>query len=568
MTTQGKETGKNPSRRSFLKGTAALAAGVVTAGLTGCASQASGNAGSNGGSSADTGTWDKEADIVVVGSGTAAFAAVAASQYGADKVILLEKSSAMFGGTSATSGGGMGIPLSDAAKEAGISDTKAAVLAYYEKASFGRADMAVVESYVDNGNSFMKWCVDAFQFKWGFSSLAFQDYYEPNEGYLAYGRGSIFPQEIGGEKAGSGGSLWAFLQKTVKEDSNIELLMDTAGTELITEEGKVIGVVATEGGKAAIRIRARRGVVLGTGGFDYNDDMRRQYLPYPLFVSNAAVGNTGDGHQMAQAIGADLAFMDRSWGLPCFLPDGDDPEDLIAKNKIITTFTGNDWAMYRGKPGAIVVNKEGKRFGDEAQVYDVFNRDFGQFSSKAATFPNIPAFFICDSSYTDAYTLPGQAAKGDPVPSFFVQAASLSELAAKLGIDAEGLAAEVASFNEDAAKGLDTKFNRGQKDININTTGLYAGSRTDIPNPCLSPVSVAPFYGAVYVPGTCGTNGGLKINGNAQVISVKGEAIPSLYAVGNCSCGVSGGAYCHGGMTVGSGSVMSWVAVRHALGVS
>ena len=70
------------------------------------------------------------------------------------------------------------------------------------------------------------------------------------------------------------------------------------------------------------------------------------------------------------------------------------------------------------------------------------------------------------------------------------------------------------------------------------------------------------------MPGTCGTCGGLKINESAQVMSVGGNPIEGLYAVGNCSSGVSGGMYMHGGMTVGSGAVMSWVAVRHLLGVS
>lgn len=554
------------SRRNFLKSGAVVAAGAAAFGLAGCSPEASG--GSSGSGASGSGSWDSEADVVVVGSGTAAFAAIAASKYGAEKVIVLEKSSAMFGGTTATSGGGMGIPLSDAVKEDGVEDSREEVLKYYKSASFGRADMPVVESYVDNGNEFMKWGTENFGFKWGISSPAFQDYYEPNEGFLAFGRGSINVIEIDGEEAGSGPGLWAFLQSVIKDDENSELLMDTAATELVVEDGAVVGVVAMKGGKEEMRIRARKGVVLGTGGFDHNDEMRRQYLPYPLFVTNAAQGNTGDGHRMGMSIGADVSWMDRSWGLPCFLPNGEKPEDLIAENKIVYTFTGNDWAMYRGRPGALVVNKDGKRFGDEAQAYDVFNRDFGQFSSKMASFPNIPAFYICDSTYTAVYPLPGQEAAGDPLPEFFVQADTIEELAEKLGIDASGLVAELADFNANAEKGEDPKFGRGSKSIDVNSTGLYGGMREDTPNPCLSPVATGPFFGASYVPGTCGTNGGLKIDANAQVVSVSGEPIPGLYAVGNCSCGVSGGAYCHGGMTVGSGSVMSWVAARHILGVS
>ena len=97
------------------------------------------------------------------------------------------------------------------------------------------------------------------------------------------------------------------------------------------------------------------------------------------------------------------------------------------------------------------------------------------------------------------------------------------------------------------------------------TSGVMAGSRTDLANPVLAPLATPPFYGAVYVPGTCGTGGGLTINENAQVMSAFGEPIPGLYAAGNCSSGVSGGRYVHGGISIGSGAVMGWIAVHHAL---
>ncbi|MEG0503947.1 MAG: FAD-binding protein [Raoultibacter sp.] len=556
-------TQKTVSRRTFLTGSVVVAAGA-SLGLFGYSQPSNEKA-----AQASEGSWDKECDILVVGTGTAAFAAIAAADFGAESVIVLEKSPSMFGGTSATSGGGLGIPLSDAAKEAGIEDSEEKVLTYYKAASNGRADEAVVKSYTKNGNEFLKWTSDTLGLKWGFTSPAFQDYYEPCEGFLPYGRGSISVLEIDGTKNQGAAGVWTLLQQTVKDNEKTELLMDTAATELVVdEEGRVVGVVASKGGKDEMRIHATKGVILGTGGFDHNDEMRKEFLPYPLFVTNAAPGNTGDAQRMGMTIGAAVSLMDSSWGVPCFLPAGKNVQEMIDANEIATDFVGNDWAMYRGKPGALVVNKAGRRFGDEAQVYAIFNRDFGQFSSSIAGFPNIPAFFICDSTYTAAYTLPGQKTKEDPIPEFVVKANTIEELAEKLGIDVAGLTAELEVFNAKAAEGLDPYFGRGTKQIDINTTGLYAGSRTDIPNPCLSPVATGPFYGAVYVPGTCGTNGGLKANENAQVVGLDGTPIAGLYAIGNCSSGVSGGAYCHGGMTVGAGAVMGWVAVRHALGVS
>ena len=156
---------------------------------------------------------------------------------------------------------------------------------------------------------------------------------------------------------------------------------------------------------------------------------------------------------------------------------------------------------------------------------------------------NIPAYFICDAACWATYSLPGhtvgavgdgedsyfnetyggEASDPSEVPAHFVKADTLEELAEKLGIDAAGLAAEIATFNENAAKGVDPVYHRGEKHLDINTTGVMAGSRTDLANPVLAPLATGPFYGAVYVPGTCGTAGGLTINENAQVVNVNGE---------------------------------------------
>lgn len=550
-------------RRSFLKGSVILAVGA-TAGLAGCSANESGGTGQ--GASTD---WDRECDVLVVGSGTAAIAALAAAEYGAESVIILEKGT-VFGGTSALSGGGVGIPLSHIAEEAGVEDNIEDVLAYYKAASGGRAEPAVVESYVANGDEFMIWAEEKFGFTWGYTLKMYQDYYEPCEGFLEFGRGNMSVKEIDGvvnEHIAAG--VWGKFQEQIDGDDKIELMLETAAIELVLDDaGTVIGVVAEQKDGTSLAIGAGKAVVLGTGGFEYDDEMRRQYLPYPLLSATSVATNTGDGHRMGMRIGADLSCMDRNWGLPGFLTTGEDPAELIANNTIVGNFSGFDAGMYRGLPGSVVVNAKGERIGNESGAYDVFNRAFGRFDTGEASMANIPAFFICDSSYTSAYKLPGQTEVGDPIPEFFVSSESLEGLAETLGIDAANLAAEIAEFNENASQGVDPQFNRGGHAFDINTAGVYAGMRTDIPNPVLSPVETGPFYGAVYVPGTFGTCGGLKTDANAQVLAVDGEPIPHLYAVGNCSSGVSGGAYCHGGMTVGSGTVMSWVAVRHALDVS
>lgn len=558
-------------RRSFLKTAAASGAALGTLGLLGACT-------SNGSASADSGAgnagsiaWDKEVDLVVVGSGTGAFAALIAATKGAESVCILEKGS-MWGGTAATSGGGLAVPLSDAAKEAGVEDTKEEVMKYYLNASEGRANEAVLSSFLDNGNDFLKWTGEELGWAWTPSTL-FGDYYEPLEGWIPFGRGSL------GCSAGTAFDMWSQLQSSL-EGAGVEILMDTAAKELVTDaEGRVVGVIASGQGDVAIKANS---VIMATGGFDHNDEMRAKHMPFKILATNAVLTNTGDGHMMGQAIGADTSLMDSCWGAPAILTGGQDPHELIANNEIAQEVMGTDWAMYRGLPGAVVVNRKGHRIGNEATAYDSFFRAFSYYDNGEMEHLNIPSYFICDANCWNTYSLPGHTVGSmdggyfdetyatentGEMPSYYVQADTLEELAEKLGIDAAGLSAELAAFNTNAEQGIDPVYHRGEKSLDLNTTAVMAGMRTDLANPCLAPVATPPFYGTTYVPGTCGTGGGLTINENAQVVRPNGEAIEGLYAVGNCSSGVSGGRYIHGGISLGSGAVMGWVAVHHALGL-
>lgn len=156
-----------------------------------------------------------------------------------------------------------------------------------------------------------------------------------------------------------------------------------------------------------------------------------------------------------------------------------------------------------------------------------------------------------------------------PSEDYWVKGDTLEEVAEKLGIDVEGFVKEMEAFNANVEQGVDPKFHRGEHDYDRNTLGTYlgfTGADSGTPNPFLSPMVNPPFYGIKYAPGTFGTCGGVRVNKNSQALDVNGEPIQGLYAVGNCSMGVAGGNYAHGGITVGQGSVMSYVAVRHILG--
>lgn len=558
------------SRRSFVKGGAVLMGGLAAAGaFAGCA-PAGGDLPQTG---ADDATWDKECDVVVVGTGTVANAALAASNYGAESVVVLEKKDT-FGGTTAFSGQGMGIPLTRIHAEAGARDSLEDVLEYYRNASGGRADLTVGEAYATNGDKYLQWLEDEFGCTIGFLPLGrefYGDYYEPNAGYLGVGRNPVCVTAIDGEPEGT--TQWQWLEKTLKADEKVELMMGCPATQLVTDaSGAVVGVVAEDGGKE-IRIKANKGVVLGTGGFEHNPEMRTKHLSYPLLALQSCDGNTGDGQTMGMRIGADVAYMDRCWGLPHVYVGSEDPKKLLEEGQAIVALGGTDAAQdggtYRGLPGSVIVNAKGRRFGNECAAYDNFNRGFGIFDSDTNTMSGV-AYLIFDSTYVPAFgTLAGQAEDGS-LPAAYVQADTLEGLAEALGIDVEGFTDEMEAFNANAREGRDPRFHRGEHEFDLNTTVGYmkmGGIEVTDPNPVLRPLEKAPFFGVPYVSGTFGTNGGLRIDEHSQVLNVDGDPIGGLYAVGNCSSGVAGAIYAHGGMTVGSGSVMSWVAVRHMLGV-
>lgn len=540
------------SRRGFIKGAGIAGLGIAALGaLPACASQGNGSQGATG---AQDVPWDVETDVLVVGSGTSAFAALVAKANGVENVTIIEKSS-IWGGTSATSGGTLWIPLFYAGQDAGMADTREDALKYMKAVAAGRGNEAAMELYVDNANALLEWTRDTFGWEWVADTpgMGFKDYYEPYDGFRSQGRQASL---------GNGGAgLWSQLQQDVK-DQGIEVLMGTAAEEIIVDEtGTVIGVKATDGGKE-MRIKANQCVVLGTGGFDHNPDMVRAFQSVPIYVTNAAEGNVGDAQAMGVSVGAALSNMDTNWGVPSFLPE---PFDENADAVFSISLT--DWGIYRSGAGSIVVNKDGRRFANESSAYAVFNRAFGNYDTAKPGFANIPAVWICDSNYlaSGGGLLPGMKAAEDPIPENFFKADTLEEIAEHFGIDPQGLTDEVVKFNGYAEQGIDLDWHRGEKDAD-KAVGAYHPYLSELPNPVLAPLATPPFYASLYVPGTCGTNGGLKTNEYAQVVDAKGNVIPGLLAVGNCSASITGGQYCGAGMTLGAGAVMSWIGIKNMLG--
>lgn len=539
------------SRRTFMAGAGLALAGL---GLTACG-QPKGSA--KDGSLAQTGdiAWDEEVDFLVVGSGVAAMGALAASEASDAKVMLIEKSDSLFGGTVVSSSCCYWVPLNYLAVAEGVEDSREKALNYAKGCAGGRAPEAPIEAYVDNAAPWLERLHE--QTGVDFMSSAIGDYYDSVEDSMALGR----CVELA---SGAAGELYQAVRNLL-EERGCDIRMGTALKELVTDEsGAVVGVIA-EKGSSAIAIKARA-VLLGTGGFEGDPEMMREHITAPVYVSCATETNTGDGHKAAAKIGAKLALMDTYWGLPSFYPGS--PDAFDPSSNTVFDIMLNDWTQYRTRPHSIVVNAKGKRFADETSMYPPFTRSLNNYDADTLSYANAPAFFICDAEYVSKYPLPGMG-EGDSEPTTenFVKADTLEELASRFGIDYEGLKAEVERFNSFAEKGVDEDFHRGEKPSSIASFTPYVVDEPNLVNPLIGAVATPPFYGALYVTATCGTSGGVQINENGQVINVDGEVIPGLYACGDCTAAITGGAYLGGGGTLGPGSVMADIAARHALGL-
>jgi len=525
-----KNTSKTVSRRSFLKTAAMAGAGAAGVSLFGVRS---------GIAFAQDVEWTREADVVVIGSGTGQMAAIRAAANGLSAIVLEKAQFA--GGTTGISGGGIWCPNNFLMREFGIPDSREEAIEYLSHATFGQSTPELIEAFVDNCNPMVDFG-RTVGLDWEFLPI-FNDYYPEFPGGKPEGR-TLNP--ISTIEGARGGGALARMMQQAGEELGVEYMFSTPAKRLIlNENGSVAGVTGDMDGQE-INIRALRGVVVATGGFDHNEAMASHFLRGPLYYPSASRGCTGDGHMMGMAIGASLRNMNEIWGWPVYFnEDGGFSQPALA--------------LELGKPGTIVVNRAGKRFFNEACAYDPATRAFYTYDTATHEYANIPAFVIVDSGHRGRYTLAGTP-PGAETPGWIMQAETLEELATMLEIDPVALVATVERFNEFAAQGQDPDFRRGVSAFDQLTGGDR--TRDDVANPCLAPVETGPFYAAVIWPGSLGTCGGLQVNGKAQVLNVWGEVIPGLYAVGNASGSPMGAGYPGGGATIGCGMTFGYIAAE------
>ncbi len=336
---------------------------------------------------------------------------------------------------------------------------------------------------------------------------------------------------------------------------NIPVTLNCALKDLITDDtGRVVGVEVSENGQT-VRIKARKAVILGAGGFEYNQALREKYLPKPTSSAWSGGGirtNTGDALIAALKLGAKTRLMNGAWWCTT-ISAPDEPAPRLA-------------IMEKSLPGSCVVNMAGKRIANESQNYMAYQTDF--FASHTEEAPNAPAYMIFDKRFRDSYLvgplLDVQTRPDKKIPAsyfengFLAIEGSLDALAKKIGIEAKGLNKTVENLNRYAKSGVDEEFQRGDTEYD-----RYYGDATVTPNPCLHSIDQAPFYAIRIDPGDFGTHGGVDTNSHAQVLRENdGEPIEGLYAIGNCAAAILP-TYPGPGATLGPAMTFAYQAARH-----
>ena len=561
-----------------------------------------------------TSNWDKEVDVVVVGSGAGGMLSALVAAKNRAEVLIVEKDR-RWGGTSATSGGGIWIPGSDQARAAGFEDNLDDAFRYLRALSAPNVPDANIRAYVNNGANMLRWVTANTRVV--YTAQPYPDYHAENPGGSVTGYRTHLPEMFDGTLLGAdlktqrfpspAASLFGYLNWTFAEtyqllyrgkgwatglarnmakywfdwpfrfssrkdrrltlgnaltgglrlalnEAGVPLWLSTPMRELVREEGRVVGLVVERNGKP-FRIRARKGVVLAAGGFDKNQAMRTANAPLysSAQLSGGVTSNTGDSIVAGQAVGAATMNMHSAWAAPVFYVPGED------RGRLVT--------IERALPGCIMVSQSGTRYLNEAASYHIVGQQMARRHAEHGDAS--PSWMVFDARYRHDFPmgpllpLVPDWLQSSGVRKIMKKGRTIAELAKAMGVDPAKLDQTIARFNASAAKGEDPEFHRGEAAYDK----MYGDYRHQ-PNPCLRPLTEAPFYAMPIYPGDIGTNGGLSTNARAQVIDGEGNAIAGLYAVGNNAASAMGESYPGAGVTIGPAMTFGYIAARDMTGAN
>ena len=556
--------------------------------------------------------WDQEADLVVMGAGAAGMTTALVAALEGLKPLLLEKSQHV-GGTTATSAGTIWIPGNRQSAEAGFPDSAQAAATYMDHLIGAPDANGLRAAYLSTGPEVVDYlhAKTAVQFV---PSGRHPDY-RSLEGAAVTGRalapvtfdgrllGADFERVrppipefmvLGGMMAGKddiprlihrfktlgnfvyagrlfarylidrlrfsrgtrivmGNALVARLFYSLKQEQ-VPILFDAVVQSVVREDARVVGVVVRHAGQL-IRIRSRYGLVIATGGYGHNAEMRAQFMPKPTpSYTLACAANTGDGLALGLTAGGHMASQSEGSGAfwtPVSVTHRSDGSQGLYPHL----------SLDRAKPGLIAVNSAGQRFVNKADSYHDFVQ--AMFASHQQV-PTMPAYLVCEKSFVARYGLgavyPGSIDLSSfEASGYLLMAPTLKALAAKLSIDPLALHATLERYNQMARNGRDLDFGKGDSELN-----RFNGDATQQPNPCLRPIENGPFIAVAVWPAEIGTSTGLLTNVYGQVLDAQGQALMGLYAVGNDMNSIMEGTYPGPGTTLGPALTFGYRVAKHA----
>jgi succinate dehydrogenase/fumarate reductase flavoprotein subunit len=536
-------------------------------------------------------------DVIILGTGAAGMAAAIAAHDAGASVALVERWDRI-GGTSAISGGVIWVADNPRMRAAGMSDSREDALAYFRSLDHGDLVPETLEAFVDRGPEALAFLEDA-------GALAvsvlpgYPDYYTDRPGAKPQGSRALDhdlfdlttlgewaakiyaieepkplmlretplggasampPMEVLGQRmaarqCGFGQAMVARLLKACLT-RGIEPILGVETKRLARDDERISGIEGTKDG-APFALAARRGVIITTGGFEWDAEARQTFLRGPVTAPASPPTGTGGGLKLAMAAGAKLGNMTSAWWAPTLVTPDAPWASGEPRAQIIL--------IERTVPHSILVNRQGKRFCNEAANYSALGGVFHQFDPATYDYANLPAWLIFDAQYAARYPL-GTRQPGQPMPDWVMRADTLEGLAGQIGLEADALAETVARFNIHADEGRDPDFGRG-----TSAYDHFYGDRSRAKEKggaavTLGAIREAPFYAVEISSGLLGTNGGPRTDGQARILGHDGAPIPGLLGAGNAIACPTGGIYAGAGGTLGPALTFGYIAGRTAAG--
>ncbi|MFB6810050.1 FAD-dependent oxidoreductase [Streptomyces sp. NPDC056387] len=517
---------------------------------------------------------DSDIDTLVIGSGGAGLLAACRAADGGRRVLVLERTPVL-GGTTAVSGGMVWVPNSSVMREHGMPDSAEDALRYLELVTEGAVESWRLEQYVATAPEMVDYLHAKTPVR--FFPIDRPDYHSDWPGARDVGRTldnvpfptadrpglverirrgahfdavtyderhrwhspELYDHELVARRKAEGvltvGAALVAGLVAACDERGVRFATGVRVRELLVEDGRVTGVRA-ETADGPVTYRARAGVVLASGGYEWNERLKHAYLGVAGTRPISPPWNHGDGLQMAMAAGAALDGMSQAWWVPAVGAPGDEYDGAPLSRHLVAE---------RCLPGSVIVNRQGRRFVNEAVNYNDITKAFLAFDPTTHTYPNAPAWLVFDEAFRSRYPI-ASVQPADPVPDWFVRADSPAALARRLGVDEVALTATLAAFNRHAVLGEDPEFGRGG-----TSHDRYYGDERHGPNPCLGPLEQAPFYAVPVGPGMLGTKGGVVTDRAGRVLRHDDTPVPGLYACGNVAATPMGPGYPGSGGTLG-----------------